>query len=81
MSDDRDTDAELLPAERELADRLSTQRPLPAPGFRGALGRYVAERDQGYGPRPERLRVTVSAFLGAGALLMLVGWLQAAGAL
>ena len=81
MTDELNTGAQLPPAERELADRLAADRPLPGAGFRGALGRHLAERDPGYGPRPADLRVRVSGLAGAGGLLILVGWLQAAGAL
>lgn len=57
-------------AERELADGLSIARPVPAAAFRGRLGRHLADTDPGYGPRPERLRLIVAGYLGAGGLLI-----------
>ena len=81
MHDEPETDTELAPGERELADRLISQRPAPAAGFRGALGRYLAARDPGYGPRPERLRLLAVSYLAAGSLLIGVGTLIAVGAL
>lgn len=56
--------------EQDLADRLRIARPVPGPGFRGALGRRLAERDPGYGPRPERLRLIAAGYIGAGGLLI-----------
>jgi hypothetical protein len=76
-----DIGTELGPAERELADRLSRQRPVPAGAFRGALDRHLAERNPGYGPRPERLRLLISAYLGGGSLLLVLGALSCVGAL
>jgi hypothetical protein len=60
------------PGEQELADGLRVARPVPAAGFRGRLGRHLADRDPGYGPRPERLRLIVAGYLGAGGLLIAV---------
>ncbi len=65
-----DEPAELEPAERDLADRLALARPVPPAGFRGRLSRRLADRDPGYGPRPERLRLMVAGYLGAGGLLI-----------
>lgn len=56
--------------EHDLADRLRFARPVPGAAFRGALGRRLAERDPGYGPRPERLRLIVAGYIGAGGLLI-----------
>ncbi len=72
---------ELGSEERELADRLSSERPVPDAGFRRALESYLAVRDPGYGPRPDRLRLVVSAYLGSGSLLIVLGALEAVGAL
>jgi hypothetical protein len=58
------------PAEQNLAAALRIARPVPGAGFRGALGRHLAEHDFGYGPRPERLRLMVAGYLGAGGLLI-----------
>ena len=65
-----DESAGLEPAEQDLADRLALARPVPSAGFRGRLGRRLADRDPGYGPRPERLRLMVAGYLGAGGLLI-----------
>jgi hypothetical protein len=56
--------------EHELAGELTTARPVPGVGFRGRLGRHLAERDPGYGPRPERLRLLVACYIGAGGVLI-----------
>jgi hypothetical protein len=79
MTDEGDTGAALPPEEHSLAEWLVDQRPVPTAGFRGTLGRHIAAIDPGYGPRPERLRVIVSAYLTVGTLLIAVGALQAAG--
>ena len=55
------------------------QRPVPSASFRGALWRYLADRDPGHGPRPERLRVLVAAYLLVGLLLILAALLLANG--
>ena len=81
MTDRPDLDPELEAPERTLAERLEAGRPVPRAGFRGALGRYLGERDPGYGPRPARLRLIVLAYLAAGAVLLGLGALQATGAL
>ena len=81
MRDESDSTDQLVPAEEQLADRLQDERPVPAAGFRGALGRYLAARDLGYGPRPERLRVMVLSYLVVGALLLGLAALIAVGAL
>ena len=57
-------------AEQNLAAALRIARPVPAAGFRGALGRHLADHDLGFGPRPERLRLMVAGYLGAGGLLI-----------
>lgn len=67
--------------DRELAKQLDVQRPVPAAGFRGALGRYLLARDPGYGPRPARLGLMVAAYAGAGTILVGLGALVATGAL
>lgn len=81
MTVEHEPNGELAPDERELADRLTGWRPVPGAGFRGALGRHLASRDPGYGPRPERLRLTVAAYLVLGWLLTALGALLAVGTL
>jgi hypothetical protein len=65
--------------EQDLAARLEEQRPAPRAAFRGALGRYLAAHDPGYGPRPEGLRLMVTRYAGAGAFLIALGLLVAIG--
>lgn len=72
---------QLTPNDQALGEQLRSGRPIPAAGFRGALGRHLAARDPGYGPRPERLRLLVSAWLLAGLALVAVGALLGLGAL
>jgi hypothetical protein len=74
-------DDELEPGDREVAEGLERERPVPAAGFRGALGRRLAAMDPGHGPRPERLRMMVAAWLLAGLVLLALGLLQATGSL
>lgn len=80
MTEQPEIDTELPAAQQELAGVLETDRPVPSARFRGALGRHLLGRDPGYGPRPDRLKLTVSGFLAAGALLLALGALQATGA-
>jgi hypothetical protein len=76
-----DTADDLTPAERDVASELDRRRPIPAAEFRGALGRHLAVQDPGYGPRPPHLHMTVLLYLAAGAIVLLIGVLQALGAL
>lgn len=77
MTDESDLD--LGPDDPELTDALIKQRPVPPPRFRGALGRYLAETDPGYGPRPARLRLMVTGLVSGGLVLLALGLLQATG--
>ncbi len=77
MSDEHALDGESAAAENEFAERLTRGRPLPAAGFRGALGRHLTARDPGYGPRPRQLWMMVAGYAGAGAVLILAGVVQA----
>jgi hypothetical protein len=70
MTDQPHGPSELGPTEQDVADGLRIARPVPAAAFRGRLGRYLADRDPGYGPRPERLRLIVAGYVGAGGLLI-----------
>ncbi len=72
---------ELGADERELADRMIRERPLPSAGFRGALGRHLDGIDQGYRPRPESLRTMVAGALASGTVLIAAGLAQAVGAI
>jgi hypothetical protein len=70
MIEDSRPSGDLDAADLDLADRLRIARPVPPAGFRGKLGRRLAERDPGYGPRPERLRLMVAGYIGAGGVLI-----------
>ncbi len=67
--------------DQAVADTLARERPVPPGQFRGALGRYLAARDPGYGPRPVHLRLVSAAYLAAGLVLLALGLLQATGSL
>ena len=67
--------------ESQFGEELANQRPVPSASFRGALGRYLARDDPGYGPRPEHLWLLVAGCTVAGLLLMLAGLLIAVGTL
>jgi hypothetical protein len=75
MTDQPHQPIEFQLADEEMADGLRIGRPVPAAGFRGRLGRQLAEHDPGYGPRPERLRLLVACYLGAGGVLIAVAGL------
>ena len=81
MTDGEDTERELEPRHDAMARRLEDQRPVPAAGFRGALGRHLAALDPGYGPRPARLRLMVVGYAVAGTVLLAAGMLVAIGVL
>jgi hypothetical protein len=81
MTDNPEIEGGLTAEERTLAGRLEADRPVPAAGFRGLLGRHLANQDLGYGPRPARLRLVSFGYLTASVLLLAVGALQATGGL
>jgi hypothetical protein len=81
MTEHPGNEPDLTSREHALAEKLHAEKPVPAAGFRGALGRQLAIRDPGYGTRPERLRLIAFSYLAAGAVLLAVGLLQATGAL
>jgi hypothetical protein len=62
-----------------FGEELVRHRPVPSAAFRGGLWRYLAARHPGHGPRPERLRVLVAAYVLVGLLLMLAALLMASG--
>jgi hypothetical protein len=70
MTEDPANRPALESPEHDLAARMRIARPVPGAAFRGALGRRLGELDPGYGPRPERLRLIVAGYLGAGGLLI-----------
>lgn len=67
------------PVDSELERRITAERPVPAADFRGALGRLLALSDPGYGPRPAHLRLKVAGWTAGGAVLVLIGALEALG--
>jgi hypothetical protein len=67
------------PEDPRVAEWLQAATPVPAAGFRGALGRYLQRLDPGYGPRPEQLRLITAASMAGGAALLFVAALQATG--
>jgi hypothetical protein len=77
MSENED----IAPAEDALASRLSSQRPVPGAGFRGALSRRLSAADPGYGPRPSHLVAIVAMYLGTGGALLVLGLLVGLGKL
>jgi hypothetical protein len=79
MTEPGDTSTGLERGDAEVGRQLSDQRPVPSAGFRGALGRHLAARDPGYGPRPAHLRLFVLAYVASGLVLIAVGLLQATG--
>jgi hypothetical protein len=81
MTNEQDLDEQLDPAESELGERLRTQRPVPGAGFRGSLGRWLDQRDPGFGPRPRQLVPIVVACTGSGLALIGLAALSATGAL
>ena len=72
---------ELTREDQELAARLAEERPVPGAGFRGALRRHLADRDPGYGPRPEGLQAMVAGYVAAGSFLIAIAALVATGVL
>jgi len=71
----------MTPELPDVEARLARERPVPAAAFRGALGRQLAENDPGYGPRPQRLRTRVIAWLLGGEMLLALALLAALGKL
>lgn len=68
---DESRNADVL--DQSLADKLTGARPAPRASFRGALGRYLAASDPGYGPRPAHLRMLVGLYAAGGLLLIVAG--------
>lgn len=71
---------QLTEGDRQLSEQLASERPFPAAAFRGSLGRWLSQRDPGYGPRPERLRLLVAGLVCLGVVLAAAGALVALGA-
>ena len=63
----------------QIADRLRSERPVPAAGFRGELRRRLLVADRGRPVAPRRLRLLVTAYAGSGAVLMAIAAIGLAG--
>jgi hypothetical protein len=69
-----------MPEDLErLGERLQDGRPLPRAAFRGDLRRRLMARGPGR-PRPDRLGARIAAYAGAGAFLLAIAAISAAGA-
>jgi len=83
MNERHDIRADLEPGAPEdivrLAEHLLDARPLPSPGFRGALRRRLEARSHRVQP-PALIRARIARFATAGTLLLLIGTVSAAGA-
>ena len=63
-----------------VALRLTDERPVPRPGFRGALWRHLSADARRAGSRPRRLGSVIAAFSGSGFLLLAIAAVGLAGA-
>jgi hypothetical protein len=85
-SDDISADLEpgIEPEEAEalgrVALRLTEERPVPRPAFRGALWRHITTAEQPAAGRPRRLGSLIAGFAGSGFLLLAIAALGLAGA-
>ena len=82
MNQPRDIRSDLEPGTPEelvtLAERLERERPVPRASFRGDLRRHLLLGAQARS-RPERLRLLIAGYAGAGSLLLLAGAASVAG--
>nr|MBA2240350.1 hypothetical protein [Solirubrobacterales bacterium] len=80
MTRNEPEDRELLD---ELAGRLQAERPLPAPGFRGELGRMLASESataqRRRQPALARLRVLIGVHATSGTGLLALAFLGVVG--
>ncbi len=60
-----------------LAQRLHDARPVPAPAFRGRLGRQLAAQPPRFAPA--RLRLLIATYAGSGLVLLVLGAVGASG--
>lgn len=76
MRTSRDIEADLGQGAPEqlirLAERLDSERPVPAPAFRGALRRRLLAGPTTHA-RPARLRLLISAYATTGCSLLVLG--------
>jgi len=66
--------------DRDVDDRLRSERPTPRPAFRGALRRRLVGMSASGVGRPRQLRLLIAAYGGGGAVLLLVAVAGAFGA-
>jgi hypothetical protein len=87
QSDDISADLEpgIDPHEAEalarVANRLTDERPVPRPAFRGALWRHLSTgAESSPVRRPQRVGSLIAAFAGSGFLLLAIAAMGLAGA-
>ncbi len=82
MNDKRDIRLDLEPGTPDelivLAQRLEQERPVPSASFRGDLRRRLLDGEFARS-RPERLRLLIAGYAGAGMVLLLAGAASVAG--
>jgi hypothetical protein len=82
VNNDRDIRGDLEPGASEelirLAERLERERPVPSAAFRGALRRRLLAGQISH-TRPMRLRLLITGYATAGAVLLLIAAASAAG--
>jgi hypothetical protein len=71
--DERDRDLQ------PLVERLEAERPVPDAAFRGELRRRLLGRAGDARPAPARLRLLITAYGGAGSLLLVLAAVGVAG--
>jgi hypothetical protein len=83
-SDPTETDPEARQGNREVVTLLQAERPVPAPGFRGALRRKLLVKpalvDRAFGGFGFSLRTQVASTLVAGTVLLAIAALGLVGA-
>jgi hypothetical protein len=81
MNDSTDIRDDLGPEASDdlvlLARRLQNARPVPAPAFRGRLGRQLAARPPRFAPA--RLRLLIATYSTSGIALLVLGAVGASG--
>jgi len=73
------TDPREAEALSRVARRLTDERPVPRPAFRGALWRHLSARDAPAARRPQQVGGLIAAFAASGFLLLAIAALGLAG--